>query len=134
MSIVVLFSGRISSRRGSGSAPAIVSRDFAELVATAHKRGWTGYFGAPAIATPEAGRRAMDAIAQAAVDLVLKVLDGGGDQGPRVADRPASDTAFKRVVEAALEHERQDRTETGRMACEAAIREPFVWSTLRGCA
>jgi creatinine amidohydrolase len=92
---------------GIRSAPAVVSRDFAELVATAQKPGWTGYFGTPAIATPEAGRRAMHAIAQAAVHLVLKVLDGGSDQGPRVAHRPTSDPAFRGVIEAALEHERQ---------------------------
>jgi creatinine amidohydrolase/Fe(II)-dependent formamide hydrolase-like protein len=93
--------------RGIRSAPAIVTRDLAEVVATAQKPGWTGYFGSPAIATPEAGRRAMNAIAQAAVALVLNVLDGGSAQGPRVADRPRSDPAFGRVVEAALEHERQ---------------------------
>jgi creatinine amidohydrolase/Fe(II)-dependent formamide hydrolase-like protein len=92
---------------GIRSAPAVVSRDFAELVATAQKPGWTGYFGTPAIATPEAGRRAMDAIAQAAVDVVLNVLEGGSAQGPRVADRPRSDPAFRRVVEGALEHERR---------------------------
>jgi creatinine amidohydrolase len=92
---------------GIRSAPAVVSRDFAELVATARKPNWTGYFGTPAIATAEAGRRAMNAIAQAAVDLVLNVLNGGSDQGPRVSDRPTSDPAFRRVVEAALEHERQ---------------------------
>ena len=49
----------------------------------------------------------MDAIAKAAADLVLRVLEGGSSQGPRVADRPASDPAFKRVVEAAIEHERR---------------------------
>jgi hypothetical protein len=83
-----------------------VTRHFAELVATAKKPNWTGYFGTPAIATPEAGRRAMNAIAQAAVDVVLNVLDGS-DRRPRVANRPTSDPAFSRVVEAALEHERQ---------------------------
>jgi len=92
---------------GIRSAPAVVSRDFAELVATARKPEWTGYFGTPAIARPEAGRRAMNAIAQAAVELVLKVLDGGSAQGPRVADRPTSDPAFRRVIESALEHEGQ---------------------------
>jgi creatinine amidohydrolase/Fe(II)-dependent formamide hydrolase-like protein len=92
---------------GIRSAPAVVSRDFAELVATAQKPGWTGYFGTPAVATPDAGRRAMNAIAQAAVDLVLNVLEGGSAQGPLVADRAMSDPAFRRVVEAALEHERQ---------------------------
>jgi creatinine amidohydrolase/Fe(II)-dependent formamide hydrolase-like protein len=91
---------------GIRSAPAVVTRNFAELIATAAKPDWTGYFGTPAIATPAAGRRAMNAIAQAAVDLVLKVLDGGRDEGPRVADRPMSDPAFRRVVEAAIEHER----------------------------
>jgi hypothetical protein len=49
----------------------------------------------------------MNAIAQAAVDLVLNVLDGGSTQGSLVADRPTSDPAFRRVVEAALEHELQ---------------------------
>jgi creatinine amidohydrolase/Fe(II)-dependent formamide hydrolase-like protein len=88
-------------------APAVVSRDLAELVATAQEPNWKGYFGTPAVATSDAGRRAMNAIAQAAVDLVLRVLDGGTDQGPRVADRPLSDPTFRRVVEAALEHERQ---------------------------
>jgi creatinine amidohydrolase/Fe(II)-dependent formamide hydrolase-like protein len=92
---------------GIRSAPAVVSRDFAELVGTAQKPGWTGYFGTPAIATREAGRRAMNTIAQAAVDVVLKVLDGGSAQGPRVAERPTSDPAFRRVIEAALEHEAQ---------------------------
>jgi len=92
---------------GIRSAPAVVTHDFAELVATAQKPNWSGYFGTPAIATPDAGRRAMNAIAQAAVDVVLNVLDGGSDRGPRVADRPTSDLAFRRVVEAALEHERQ---------------------------
>jgi creatinine amidohydrolase/Fe(II)-dependent formamide hydrolase-like protein len=92
---------------GIRSAPAVVSRDLAELVATAQERNWKGYFGTPAVATPDAGRRAMNAIAQAAVDLVLRVLDGGSDRGPRVADRLASDPAFRRVVEAALEHERR---------------------------
>jgi len=92
---------------GIRSAPAVVSRDFAELVATAQKPGWTGYFGTPAIATREAGRRAMNAIAQAAIDLVLKVLNGGSAQGPRVAERPMWDPAFRRVMEAALEHEGQ---------------------------
>jgi creatinine amidohydrolase len=92
---------------GIRSAPAVVARDFAELVATAQKPGWTGYFGTPAIATPEAGRRAMEAIAQAAVHVVLKVLDGGSAQGSRVAERPMSDPAFRRVMEAALEQEAQ---------------------------
>jgi creatinine amidohydrolase/Fe(II)-dependent formamide hydrolase-like protein len=92
---------------GIRSAPAVVSRDLAELLATAQKSNWKGYFGTPAIATSDIGSRAMNAIAQAAVDVVVRVLDGGSDQGPRVADRLTSDPAFGRVVEAALEHERQ---------------------------
>jgi creatinine amidohydrolase len=89
------------------SAPAVVTRDFAQLVATAETPNWPGYFGTPAIANPEAGRRAMAAIAQAAVNVVLKVLDGGSDAGPRSADRSTAEPAFRRVVEAALEYERQ---------------------------
>jgi hypothetical protein len=49
----------------------------------------------------------MNVIARAAVDLVLKVLEGGSYHGSRVADRPASDPTFKRAVDAALEHERR---------------------------
>jgi len=92
---------------GIRSAPAVVSRDLAELLATAQKPNWKGYFGTPAISTSDIGSRAMNAIAQAAVDVVVRVLEGGSDQGPRVADRLTSDPAFGRVVEAALEHERQ---------------------------
>lgn len=89
------------------SAPAVVARDFAQLVVAAETPNWPGYFGTPAIANPEAGRRAMAAIAQAAVNVVQKVLDGGSDEGPRSADRSTAEPAFRRVVEAALEYERQ---------------------------
>jgi hypothetical protein len=37
---------------------------------------WPGYFGTPAIARVEAGRRKMDGLAAAAVDAALKALDG----------------------------------------------------------
>jgi hypothetical protein len=49
----------------------------------------------------------MHAIAQAAVDLVLNVLNGGSDQGPRVAHGPTSDPAVRGVIQAALEHEQE---------------------------
>src|SRR4029450_11055793 len=103
----LLFLRRDLGAAGVGSAPAVVSRDFAELVGTAQKPEWTGYFGTPAIATHEAGRRAMNTIAQAAVDVVLKVLDGGSAEGRRVGERLTPDPAFRRVIEAALKHEAQ---------------------------
>jgi len=64
-------------------------------------------FGTPAIAHADAGRRAMTAIAQSAVNVVLKVLDGGRDEGARVADRLMADPGIRRVVDRALEHERE---------------------------
>ncbi len=90
------------------SAPALIARNFDEAVAIARRPGWPGYFGTPAIASASAGSRAMNAIAQAAVDAVLRVLDGdAGDAMRRVADGMLSDAGFKRLTDTSLEHERQ---------------------------
>jgi creatinine amidohydrolase/Fe(II)-dependent formamide hydrolase-like protein len=89
------------------TAPPVVTRTFDDIVATAERSGWTGYFGTPAIANADAGRRAMTAIAQSAVNVVLKVLDGGPDEGARVADRLMADPGIRRVVDRSLEHERE---------------------------
>src|SRR5262245_2556039 len=95
------------------TAPPVVARSFAEIVATAEKSGWTGYFGTPAIANPEAGRRAMTAIARAAVNVVLKELDGQPDAGARVADRTLADPDIRRIVESSLDHEREIERKQG---------------------
>jgi creatinine amidohydrolase/Fe(II)-dependent formamide hydrolase-like protein len=90
------------------TAPPVVGRNFADLVALAGKDDWTGYWGTPAIATAAAGARAMSAIAQAAVDVALKVLDGAPDAAlARVADQTATNPDIAKLVAASLEHERQ---------------------------
>jgi len=89
-------------------APAIVGRNFADLVGLAKRESWTGYFGTPAIATAAAGARAMNAIAQAAIDAALKVLDGAPDTSfPRAAGLLAGDPDVQRILAASAEHERQ---------------------------
>ena len=48
-------------------AQAVVAHEPADLVTLARKPGWPGYFGTPAIANADAGRRKMDGLAAAAV-------------------------------------------------------------------
>jgi hypothetical protein len=77
-------------------------------VALAQKPGWPGYFGTPAIANVEAGRRKMDGLAAAAVEAALKAIDGTlPATAARVVDQAAADPAFDRVTKASLEHDRQ---------------------------
>jgi creatinine amidohydrolase/Fe(II)-dependent formamide hydrolase-like protein len=93
---------------GYRSAPPIVARNPADLVAIATGDAWSGYFGTPAIANASAGSRAMTAIAQAAADTALKMLDGGTDQGlPRVAGQVAGEPTLTGVLDRAAEHERR---------------------------
>jgi len=94
-------------------APAVVGHEPADLVALAQKPDWPGYFGTPAIANVEAGRRKMDGLAAAAVDAALKALDGLLPATPaRVVDQDAADPVFERVTQASLEHDRQvEKTE-----------------------
>jgi hypothetical protein len=63
--------------------------DLRNMVELSRAPDWPGYFGTPAIANPEAGRRAMNAMAQAAVDHALRALDGSLEvkDGDRVAPR-----------------------------------------------
>ena len=90
------------------TAPAVVGHNFADLVAIAKKDDWPGYWGTPAIATASAGARAMNAIAQAAIDVALKMLDGAPDGAlPRVANLMAGDPDVAALVAASLERERR---------------------------
>jgi creatinine amidohydrolase/Fe(II)-dependent formamide hydrolase-like protein len=89
-------------------APAIVGHDPADLVVLAHTPEWPGYFGTPAIANVDAGRRKMEGLAAAAVDAALKALDGTlPATAPRVVDQDAADPVFQQITEASLEHDRQ---------------------------
>lgn len=90
------------------TAPAVVAHNFTDLVALASRDDWPGYWGTPAIATAAAGARAMTAIAQAAVDAALKVLDGAPDASlPRVANLTAGNPDIAKLAAASLERERQ---------------------------
>jgi creatinine amidohydrolase/Fe(II)-dependent formamide hydrolase-like protein len=94
-------------------AQAIVGHEPADLVALAQKPDWPGYFGTPAIAGVEAGRRKMDGLAAAAVEAALEAIDGTlPAAASRVVDESAADPAFSRVTRASLEHDRQvEKTE-----------------------
>src|SRR5262245_29929396 len=90
------------------SAPPVVGRSIPDLRALAARSDWPGYFGTPAIANAAAGSRAMGAIARAAIEAALKILDGVPDSAlPRVADVMAADPDIKAIIEASLEHDRQ---------------------------
>ena len=89
-------------------ARPVVGKNFADLVALAKHDSWPGYFGTPAIATPAAGDRAMNAIAQAAIDAALKILDGAPDAAfPRVAGLLAGDPDVQKMLSISSERERQ---------------------------
>jgi creatinine amidohydrolase/Fe(II)-dependent formamide hydrolase-like protein len=89
-------------------APAVVGHEPADLAALASKPDWPGYFGTPASANIEAGRRKMEGLAAAAVDAALKALDGSlPADAPRVVDQDAADPVFARITDASLEHDRQ---------------------------
>jgi len=90
------------------TAPPVVGRNFADLVPLARRDDWRGYFGTPAIATAAAGARAMNAMAQAAIDAALNILDGAPDSDlPRVAGMLDKDRDVQSVLEASLERERR---------------------------
>jgi hypothetical protein len=89
------------------TAPAVVAHEPADLVRLAHKADWPGYFGTPAIATREAGRRKMDGLAAAAIDVALKMLDGKlSPSAARVVDQDAAEPTFKRLWDTSLAHDR----------------------------
>ena len=93
---------------GIRSAPPVVGRNMADLVTIAKGDGWPGYWGTPAIASAEAGRRGMQAIADAAVQIALRVLEGAPDSAlPRVADG-MNDPDVRRIMDAVLAHEREN--------------------------
>jgi creatinine amidohydrolase/Fe(II)-dependent formamide hydrolase-like protein len=91
------------------TAPGVVATDLRNMVELARAPDWPGYFGTPAIASPEAGRRAMEGMADAAVDHALRALDGTLElkDGDRVAARVSGVPELQRPLDAAARHERE---------------------------
>lgn len=85
--------------------PALVAKDVVrapdwraethpEMVALARKPDWPGYFGAPRFASREAGKVAMDAVTDKAVQVALEILGGAKMKGyPRFSDSPQARNA-----------------------------------------
>lgn len=61
--------------------------DWSALVRIAREASWSGYFGSPRMATPAQGARIVQAVAAAAVDYALNILDGLDPRTvPRIGD------------------------------------------------
>lgn len=61
---------------GVAGAPSFTAATPADLSDVAKAEDWTGYFGAPSLATPELGRRLTQASVAAYVEAALEILDG----------------------------------------------------------
>jgi creatinine amidohydrolase len=87
-------------------APSLTGNDLAELRRIASRPDWPGYFGAPRYATPELGRRLVEAETALNVALVMRILDGLVDerQIPRRADRGNRPAAVP-IVEAEVKRD-----------------------------
>jgi creatinine amidohydrolase/Fe(II)-dependent formamide hydrolase-like protein len=94
---------------GVRSAPPVKAASLQNMVEIARAPDWPGYFGTPAIANREAGRRAMEAMAQAAADHALRALDGTltVKDGDRVAPHVSEVPELREPLEAAARHERE---------------------------
>jgi hypothetical protein len=68
------------------NAPSVTGKDLADLRRIAAGDTWTGYFGAPRYASPELGRRLLEAQIAEVVALAMRILDGLDErQIPRYA-------------------------------------------------
>jgi creatinine amidohydrolase/Fe(II)-dependent formamide hydrolase-like protein len=61
-------------------APSVTARDLPEFVGLAARPEWPGYVGAPRYATPDLGRRIIDADTGWNVSIALRLLDGEADE------------------------------------------------------
>jgi hypothetical protein len=64
-------------RAGYRDAPALSGSDMAELVRVARDDGWPGYFGSPRLATAAHGAAIWERLRTEAIDVALRLLDGG---------------------------------------------------------
>lgn len=69
-------------------APPVTARNMPDVLRIAAQKDWPGYFGSPRLATPEMGRRAIDALSAKAAAVALRILDGDDERDlGRIADR-----------------------------------------------
>jgi creatinine amidohydrolase len=61
---------------GYRDAPAFKVKDWAEVLRTAERKDWPGYWGAPSLATAAIGEELMDRFAELGVSLALAALAG----------------------------------------------------------
>ncbi len=69
------------------AAPSRTAPAMSDIIRLAEQPGWPGYFGAPRLATPSHGARAVQDYAHAITKLALEILDGADPRRiPRFAD------------------------------------------------
>lgn len=87
-------------------APSLGAREIPDLFRIASRPDWPGYLGAPRYATPDLGRRLIDAESGSLVALALRLLDGQTDerQMPRSADL-AQNPAVAKALEPAFQRD-----------------------------
>ena len=112
--------------------PALVSPDYKrapirtgatldQSMSVAHAPDWPGYVGSPRLATKELGERIWKALAAAAVDYSLQILDGGDPaKQQRYGDMLSKVPAYVKVDESAIDAE------------NAAERKQSEWLKLKG--
>lgn len=84
-------------------APPQRAEDREAMVALARAKDWPGYFGAPAYATPQIGKAAMDAVEKSAIAIALQILAGADPaKFPRFSALPG-------LVEGEAQHAQRQR-------------------------
>jgi creatinine amidohydrolase len=86
-------------------APSLTAHDFADHIRIAKAEGWTGYFGAPRLATAAMGAVEFQRSSQNVIKVALQILDGLDYRSiPRYADEMDPLDAAGEADQ--LEHER----------------------------
>jgi creatinine amidohydrolase/Fe(II)-dependent formamide hydrolase-like protein len=92
---------------GYRTARPLRGGDWSELVRIASDPAWPGYLGAPSEATAERGRAALEEWARAAIDHMLRILDGADERSiPRYGTVMAESAPNAEIDRAAAARER----------------------------
>lgn len=93
---------------GYKNAPIVTGRTAAESFEVARAASWPGYLGSPRQASAALGARTWRSFADAAIDHLLKILDGADpSQFQRYADLLEKNPLFQTWIRAADERDRQ---------------------------